>query len=322
MKTATKSTIFTLRKNRKIKLFLIFLLLVSIIWLLIELSKTYTSITTFKVQYEHVPVDKLVQNTPVSQVDLVLKAPGFSQLRFKIKQKKIKFNLGNVAKKNNRYYFLPNAQLSYLNEQLPADIEVLNVLTDTIFIELGNNVSKKVPIYPNVAVKFKLGYNFIENIKSIPDSVIITGPEKYIDTIFEISTVPLKLNEAYENIDAVLQLKSPTKNKLVKLSESEVRVTAKVDKFTEGNFKVPVKIINVPEGIKVNPFPKEINVIYQVGLSNFNKINSDSFSIVFDFNQYKNDSLVKYLTPVVLQKSNIIYSLKVEPSQLEFLIQK
>ncbi len=322
MNTTTKASIFSLEKNRKIKIFLIFLVLTSIIWLLIELSKSYNSIAVFKVQYENVPSEKLLQNTMISDVGIVLKAPGFSQFRYKAKEHNIKFNLRKVSKYNGKYYFLPNAQLSYLNDQFPADVEVLNVLTDTIFVELGENISKKVLVRTKVDVNFKLGYNFVGNLKSIPDSVLVTGPEKYIDSILEISTNSLELNEVYETINTTLRLRLPVNNDLVKLSANEVQIVGEVDKFTEGNFNIPVVIINEPEGVKVNPFPKEIQVIYQIGLSNFNKINKDSFSIVYDYNQYKNDSLTRYLTPVILQKSDLIYSVKLIPSQIEFLIQK
>jgi len=322
MNTTTKASIFSLEKNRKIKIFLIFLVLTSIIWLLIELSKSYNSIAVFKVQYENVPSDKLLQNTIISDVGIVLKAPGFSQFRYKAKEHNIKFNLRKVSKYNGKYYFLPNAQLSYLNDQFPADVEVLNVLTDTIFVELGENISKKVPVRTKVHVNFKLGYNFVGNLKSIPDSILVTGPEKYIDSILEISTNSLELNEVYETINTTLRLRLPVNNDLVKLSANEVQIVGEVDKFTEGNLNIPVVIINEPEGVKVNPFPKEIQVIYQIGLSNFNKINKDSFSIVYDYNQYKNDSLTRYLTPVILQKSDLIYSVKLIPSQIEFLIQK
>jgi len=322
MNTTTKASIFSLEKNRKIKIFLIFLVLTSIIWLLIELSKSYNSIAVFKVQYENVPSEKLLQNTIISDVGIVLKAPGFSQFRYKAKEHNIKFNLRKVSKYNGKYYFLPNAQLSYLNDQFPADVEVLNVLTDTIFVELGENISKKVPVRTKVHVNFKLGYNFVGNLKSIPDSILVTGPEKYIDSILEISTNSLELNEVYETINTTLRLRLPVNNDLVKLSANEVQIVGEVDKFTEGNLNIPVVIINEPEGVKVNPFPKEIQVIYQIGLSNFNKINKDSFSIVYDYNQYKNDSLTRYLTPVILQKSDLIYSVKLIPSQIEFLIQK
>ena len=114
----------------------------------------------------------------------------------------------------------------------------------------------------------------------------------------------------------------PVKNDLVKLSTDEIQIMGEVDKFTEGKISIPVVIINDPEGVKINPFPKEIQVIYQVALSNFNKINEDSFSVVYDYNQYKNDTLTRYLTPVITQKSDLIYSVKLIPSQIEFLIQK
>jgi len=322
MNTSVKASIFSLKENRRTKIFLFFLILTSIIWLLIELSKSYTSITVFEVQYENVPANKLFQNTEVSEVSIVLKAPGFSQFRYKAKEHTIKFNLRNVSKYKGRYYFLPNAQLSYLNNQFSGDIDVLNVLTDTIFVALGNNITKKVPVRPNLDIKFKLGYNFIDEIKSIPDSVLVMGPEKHIDSILEISTIPLEINEAYETISTTLKLVLPVNNDLVKLSVDRVQVVGEVDKFTEGKISIPVVIINNPEGVKISPFPKEIQVIYQVGLSNFNKINEESFSIVYDYNQYKNDSLTRYLTPVILQKSNLIYSVNLIPSQIEFLIQK
>ena len=183
MKTASKSKYFTLKKNRKIKIFLVFLVLTSIIWLLIALSKNHTSIAIFKVEYENVPSEKLLQNKPVSSLELLIEAPGFTLLRYKIKQHKVKFTLSNLGKTNQMYYLLPNAQIPYLNKQFKGDIQVLNVLKDTVFIELGNNISKKVPIHPNVDVKFKLGYNFIEKLKINPDSVLISGPKKMIDSI-------------------------------------------------------------------------------------------------------------------------------------------
>jgi len=73
MNTAAKASIFSLKENRRVKIFLFFLVLTSIIWLLIELSKSYNSIAVFKVQYENVPDDKLLQNTLVSEVGIVLK---------------------------------------------------------------------------------------------------------------------------------------------------------------------------------------------------------------------------------------------------------
>jgi hypothetical protein len=264
----------------------------------------------------------LLQNTPISELKLAIKAPGFSLLKYKAKKYTISFNLNTLPKNNKGYYLLPNTQLSYLNEQLSSETEVVNVFQDTIFVNLGRSISKKVPVALKLDINFKLGYNFIEELLILPDSVLITGPEKYIDSISEISTIPFELNDVYENINTELLLQLPPNNKKIVLSSNKIMAIGKVDKFTEGNFTIPVAVINEPEGVKINPFPKEINVTYQVGLTNFNKIDENSVSIVFDYNEYKNDTLIRFLTPIIQQKSDFIYSLKINPNQIEFLIQK
>ena len=126
---------------------------------------------------------------------------------------KISFNLSNISKKGSYHYILPNSQLSNLNTQLVGETEIISVLKDTIFIEIGKNISKKVLVVPITEIKFKLGYNLIEKLTVIPDSIVITGSEKYIDSIKEISTVQLKLNDVYENIDKELGLIISKKNR-------------------------------------------------------------------------------------------------------------
>lgn len=322
MDTSTKTAGLAIKNNRKIKVFLFFLVLTTIIWLLIELSKSYTSTALLKLEYTNLPSDKILQNKPVSEIEIALKAPGFTLLRYKIKKQKVFINLNNVLKNNASYYILPNKQLAHLNSQLAGEIELARVLNDTIFIELGINKFKKVPIVSNLKLNFKLGYNLTEKLKLSPDSILISGPEKYIDSINEVTTVNHKLSEVYKNISLELALIEPPEYNHVMFSNTTIKIKGEVDKFTEGSVTIPVNIINVPDGIKIDPFPKEIEVTYRAGLSNFNKINKNSFSVIFDYKQYENDTLIQYLTPIVRQKSEYISSLKLNPSQIEFLIQK
>lgn len=322
MKTGFKKSDLTLQNNRKTKVFVFFLILTSIIWLLIELSKTYTSSAEFKIVYKNLSSDKLVQVKPISSVEVAIRAPGFSLLKRKIKSQKISLNLNNLMKKGASYYILPNTQLSSLNAQLTGETEIIRILKDTIFIEIGTNKTKKVPIIAKTDIQFKLGYNFTEKLQVNPDSIVISGPNKYIDSIKKIYTTPLKLNDVYENINMELSLIVPKNTKNVVLSTNTVELTGIIDKFTEGSFKIPVLIINQPDGIKVNPFPKQIEVVFQAGLSNFNKINKNSFLIVFDYKQYKNDTTIQFLTPIIKQKSEYISSLKINPTHIEFLLQK
>jgi len=322
MKTVLKDSSLSTTNKRKFKVFLFILVLTSIIWLLIELSKTYTSSVLFKGVYKNVPTGKLLQSKPSSEINIALKAPGFSLLKYKVKTRKIDLDLRNLSKKGSNYYLLPNQQISYLNSQLSGENEIVSVLSDTIFIELGNNKSKKVPVNPSLDIKFKLGYNLVKSMKVIPDSVLVTGPEKYVDSIKELTTAVLKMQDVYNNIDTNLDLTLPAKKTNVIVAIKKINIKGEVEKFTEGKFKLPIIVVNEPDGVKINTFPKEIEVIYQAGLSNFNKITANSFLVVCDYEQYKKDTLIKYLTPVIKRKSEFISSIKINPDQIEFLIQK
>jgi len=322
MKTVVKTSGISIADKRKVKVFLFILLLTSIIWLLIELSKITNSTAVFKIEYKNIPTGMLLQSNPTSEINIALKAPGFSLLKYKIRKNKVALNLNNVVRGNANYYLLPNQQKAYLNAQLPGETEVVSVLKDTIFIELGKNKSKKVPVNLQLDIKFKLGYNLTAPLKIIPDSVTITGPEKHVDSIKELSNRLLELNDVHKNIHKELDLILPPKNSNVILNTTKVVVKANVDKFTEGSFNIPVTIINKPEGIKINTFPNTIEVIYQAGLSNFSKITRNSFLVVYDYKQYEKDTLIRFLTPIIKQKSEFISSLKINPSKIEFLIQK
>ncbi len=86
MKTVVKTSGISIAGKRKVKVFLFILLLTSIIWLLIELSKITNSTAVFKIEYKNIPVGMLLQRKPTSEINIVLKAPGFSLLKYKIKK--------------------------------------------------------------------------------------------------------------------------------------------------------------------------------------------------------------------------------------------
>lgn len=308
--------------NRKIRVFLFFLLLTSVFWLLIQLSKTYTTTIFFNLEYTNLPKSKLLQSKPLNKIETLVKGQGFYLLKLQLSTKKITVNTTNIASTKKGYYLNLNNQISNFNSQLQANGEIVSVAPDTIFLDLGNVATKKIPVKPNLAVNFKVGYNFVNNIKIEPDSVTIAGPESIIDTLYEINTERLQIIDVFENLNLHLKLNQLGINKEVSVSSEEVKLTALVDKFTEGKFQIPVKVINVPDTLIINTFPKEVEVIYQTGIKNFNNITSGNFVVIYDFNQYKNDTLIRFLKPIIDVKGDKISSVKIKPEEIEFLIHK
>lgn len=321
METNTKSLGVSLRKNRKFQVFLLCLIVTSIIWLLIELSKVYSSNATFKAVYSNIPEQALLENELLPEVEVTFKATGFNIINYRLSPHKVTFNLNNMKISKRSSYILTNNELSRINTQFKGRAELTSISPDTIVVSLGRRKIKRVPLKSNISINFKQGYNFIQPLELDPDSVLISGHENQIDKITQVETEKLVLSDVYEDIIGNLKLKLPDAATNVEVSRNTIEYFGEVDRFTEGSLKIPVVIINEPKGVKLTPYPKEIELTYQAGLTNFSRINADSFSIVFDYNQYKNDTLVQFLTPVIEKQSDLVSSFRLSPRRIEFLIE-
>ena len=310
-----------LKTNLKLRVFLVFLSLSVVLWLLINLSKTYTSDVEFSIKYINLPIDKVLQSTPINQLNASVVSTGFNLLRYQFKSKELLIDLKSVVyKSGTTYYFLPNRHLFDLKTQLDIDTKIDRVKQDTIFLDLGINVSKRIPVELVADIQYKLGYNLMDKIYISPDSISIIGPKAQLDTIHKIKTNQLKLTDVSKGINQNIKLQLLGSNQIV-ISDLMVNVNAKVDKFTEGSFTIPFTIISIPDDYSVTTFPSEIEVTYIVALSNFSKITKESFIIECDFEQAINNGL-NYLIPVLKQTPTLISSYKITPNKIDFLIEK
>ena len=124
-----------LKTEIRLRIFLVFLILTIIFWLLINLSKTYTSNVEFNVEYINLPADKDIQNEPISLINATLVSTGFNLFRYKFKRKNITLDIENLAyKKGSIFYYLPNDHLFDLKSQLRVGTTITRIDQDTIFI--------------------------------------------------------------------------------------------------------------------------------------------------------------------------------------------
>jgi hypothetical protein len=139
-----------------------------------------------------------------------------------------------------------------------------------------------------------------------------------LKSIAFVSTKKIELSEINSDINMLAELNIPSNLSQLKLSHQSVSVTAKVDKFTEGLVNVPVTIINIPEDLSINFFPKEISVIFYSSLDAYNSIDKTDFTVECDFNLLTTDN--NYLNPVLVKQPLNVKTAKLKITQLEFII--
>ncbi|MEE9350104.1 MAG: YbbR-like domain-containing protein [Flavobacteriaceae bacterium] len=305
-----------IRSRKKTQIKVVFLLLAIVFWTLSKLSKEYNHSIVFNTKYVNKTNDKVLQKPAVSDITVHLKTNGFKLLTYNLKTPSIAIDLKQLYKQKNKYYYLTNSNIPYLQNQLSSEETILRIEPDTLFFDFGILKTKKVSVNPILKLQYGIGYDAVST-QIIPDSISIVGPKKQIDVIKSINTIPLELSNISNNITKKLQLDIPDNNK-ISYSNDFITFKVKVDKFSQGNLEVEYKIINVPNGIKINTFSKQVKLTYKVSLNNYDKVKASDFEIVCDYLNTKNNNL-KYLIPTINKKSNLVSDIKITPKTLEFL---
>ncbi|QTE22960.1 CdaR family protein [Polaribacter cellanae] len=309
-------------KSKIPKTFVGFLLASVLIWFLITLSKEYVTTIKFPIEYKEIARNKLLQSTPVKELDITIKASGFKILKSGFSGKPIEIKANNlVKKKNDIYYILTKSQLNNIQKQMPSGITVQEIVQDSLLLDLGTLTSKKLPLKANLKLKYHIGYDLADDIVISPDSVVVSGPKKEIDRLTELELSAIKLEDVKDNFKKEVTILKPPNNKNLKFDKTKVFVTGKVEQFTEGTIEVPYRITNLPSNIKITTLPKKIGVTFVASLTNFNKITAGSFQVECDYNVVKENNL-NYLLPKVTSTSKFVKSFRIAPKKIDFLIQK
>lgn len=316
----SQSKIDSLKSNKKLRVFLLFLILSFLFWSLIKLSKNYIADVEFNLVYVDVPKNKLLQNVPVSKVKLTVKTIGFKLLKYGLKTKELKYSLSDLNhKKSSIYYSITQSKIKDLQVQFTAETEVLKIKPDTLYFDLGVKKSKKVKVITNVNLQFKSGFSLVKKYTIHPNSVTVSGASKYIDSIDDIQTELFEMEEVSSSFEEIVKLKQP--NEYVTLSSNIVTIKGDVEKMTEGTFNLAYRIINLPKNYIISTYPKKVKVTYQVALKDYNKISENSFKIQCDYKETESNNF-EYLIPKIVEKPEILFDVKVIPNKIEFLIKK
>jgi len=309
-----------LKKNKKLRVFLLFLSLSFLFWMLIKLSKNYTATVNVNLTYVDLPENKMLQTDPVSTIKVTMNSGGFRLLKYKFSNNDVVLSLKNIKKKNSStFYYLGSDIIKDIDDSFfKADVK--SIEPDTLYFSLGKSISKKVKVEPNLSIQYKSGYNLLGSLEIEPEYITISGPESQVSSVISVTTEPIELYNVSDTINkniAIAKIKDLNK---INYSVTQIHVSGKVEKFTEMSLEVPFRILNAPS-YTLKTFPNTVKIVFLIGLSDFNSVTEGDFEIVCDFSKVKNDE-VNYLVPEVLNKPDIVKEIKVIPNKIEFLIEK
>ncbi|MEW7290461.1 hypothetical protein [Aquimarina sp. 2304DJ70-9] len=315
-----KKNSFSLKRNN-VKIFLFFLIFTSILWLLIQFSKNYTQEVEVAVRYTNLPKDKIFNGESDQLVRMTLNGNGFRLMSHNWKKPVLQLNVDDAVSGNDdEYFFYVNKESSILKKKLDFKGRVLSIHKDTLRLKLDVNLEKKVPVKTLQDIKYTVGYGSDKGLVISPDSALVSGPSKIIDTIQFIHTEDLIIEGLNVDYTSELNINTEKLPASVLVMPQKIKADILVSKFTEGNQKIPITVNNVPEGVEIKIFPKEITVVYRVGLDTYNEISPRDFMVTADYAKASEESSFMTLELTNIPKS--IHDVRLQEKQVQFVVLK
>jgi hypothetical protein len=318
-------TEITAIRNGKAFVFLVCLALSSFLWFLNALEKHYTDHITVPVRYVNLPKDKELTGKLPDKFELTVDAFGYTLLRHKLSLAFSPVLLDVNELTNNylegkfmsKYTISTNGHKEEIAKQISSEIEIISIRPDSISFNVSSVIEKLVKVHPIVDFSFAKEFILQKTPVVKPESILVRGPQEILDTLQFIYTKPVELKNlshtVTQDIDLVIlpELKSEV---------DEVSVQIDVEQYTEAKFEVPILIINQPDSLLIKTFPAKVKVTCRVGLSQYNKLNNNSFRAIVD---YSHRSGVISKLPVILDKvPETVLTVDHFPKDVEYIIER
>ncbi|CAM4389733.1 CdaR family protein [Zobellia roscoffensis] len=308
-------------KKRKVKIFLVFLVFSTLIWLINNLSESYVSTASFDLEYVNVPKGYLFKGATDNELKVKLEAGGFQFLGFNFKHSKIAIDLADAQHKDSIFYIPQEIYRKQVERQLSASMSLIDIETDTLFVGMLAVVSKKVPVKPNIEVNMARNYLLDGQMEIQPDSITITGPSEEIDTIVVVRTNKLTLPDLDSDFSETIEIYKSKELKNTEYSIGEVELTAKIARFSEKVFEVPITTVHFPNNIDVKTFPDKVSVVCKAKLKRLKKIEASDFEVIADYGQLK-DGTTDELKLELRKKPSGLHSVKLQKNSVEYILNK
>ncbi|MDG1793944.1 MAG: hypothetical protein P8H44_05265 [Flavobacteriaceae bacterium] len=305
-------------QGKRLNVFVLFLVLSFLISLLVKLSNTYTQTLKFELVPTQLLSNEVLISNASKSIKVTLSGKGFELLKYYIYPPKIEVDFSQLNKDKALYYWTERSQFEHIINYFDEKVTLKSINPDTILYPYDRQFIKKIPVEIAVKSSFAVGYDLVQPFRSDPDSITLMGPESVLKSINAVRTKTTTFTAVNTTINKVVGLDIKNKSNQLTYSHKKVSIHAEVDKFTEGTVSVPVTIVNVPENLTINFFPKEIRVLFYTSLKAYNSVKAHQFSVECDFNALTTDN--KYLNPLLVTQPKTVKTAKLETTEFEYVI--
>ncbi len=298
-----------------------FLLISVFIWFLNALSKNYTTVISYPLEYTEMPEDQVFVGALPEQLELTVNSHGYAIMQYKVFRNPVpinfkvsSFNLNRPGQDSSRAYIITRYLKDQVSLQLPSELQLLDIKPDTLHFRFAGSVSKQVPVVPDFWYEVDNQFTIRDGILVEPGTVMVTGPDVIVDTLEKVYTERKDLGLITRDYGKKVKIR-PYNG--LEFDQTRVLCRIELERFTEVNLSIPVEVVNLPDTISLQTFPSRIKFTCIVGLSKYDRISANLIRAVVDYASITDDA--RLLEVEILNTPAYLISYKYYPKSVEFL---
>ena len=297
-----------------------------IVWTFIKLSKDYRYEMIFPIHYVNIPQNKILVGKTDTILRVTVSSTGYKLLIRDLKSdvKPVNLDVSQLKLKKSSNLYESVFFSSDFNEEIGKSIKkikLVSVYPTSINLMFEDAYSKKVPVKPNVNLSFLKQYDIYGEAIVFPDSILVKGTKKEIESVKKVETELLTFSNVCESMFFTATLKKVNGYKDLIYSTGYVKIAIPVAKYTEADITVPVFSSETNRQIKLVTFPNKVNIIYYIALGDYKKVDTSSFKAVVDSEKaFQND--VDKLKVDIVKCPSFVKILRIVPERVEYIIRK
>lgn len=277
-------SVLKFKRNQKLRSFLLFLLMAASIWFLTKFSKPLVAEFRLNLEYTNFPQQTLVSTDAPKLLNVTVNANGFKLLTefFSDKSLVIDLSAGRLLE-DDKIRFSQDQLLAFCYRKMPA-AGVISLDTKELIVPIDRMAAKEIEVLFQGEVSLSQGFKMIGPPKIEPNKITVYGPSQMIDTISSIRTIYTRLEGLRNNINKAIALESLFSNELSR-SQDSIFWSAQILEYTQKQIELPVELINVPRGKKLQIFPEMMTLSVEIPVNEYALYDKSNFRLICDYTE-------------------------------------
>lgn len=300
-------------KKRNYKAFIFFLAFTLLIWVFVQMSKTYEDEIQISVKLEEIP-QHIVVEEQTKNISIEVNQTGFKILSVNLFNSSFKLNFYELDSLNGHLVFNLKKNKTKLGKELRLSSNEMTFVKDSIKFSYYKLSTKKLKVQPDFKISFNKGYDSVKPFSFEPSYIEVTGNDSILKDLDYISTEEKVFKEISDTLIGTIKLKKIDSLSINYVTKT-VNYTLPVAKFTEKSFEIPIEVKSDLKGKEFVIFPKTVKVNFKTTLSNYEKIDESGFRVVAE---YKPDE--DFMLLELVKKPKQVKNVSLDNYKVDYLI--